>query len=79
MKSQISLIAAGLFVATMALGFAAVGHLPSFKSREVAPLVHGAELTGAGARRIYCFIGMKGEPGSLYRGWVCDEVSPRQN
>ena len=37
MKSQISLIAVGLIVATMALGFAAVGHLPSFKSREAAP------------------------------------------
>jgi hypothetical protein len=58
------LIAVGLIVATMALGFAAVGHLPS---REAASPAQGAELTGTGARRVYCFIGMKGEPpGSLY-------------
>ncbi len=73
MKSHFSLIAVGLIVATMTLGFAAVGHLPAFKSRAAAPPpVRDAELTGAGARRIYCFIGIKRESGNLYRGWVCE-------
>lgn len=78
MKSQIALVAVGLVLATAALGFATLGHLPAFNSREAA-LVRPDDSTGAGVPlRIDCFIGMKGEPGSLYRGWVC-VMSPRPN
>lgn len=73
MKRQISFAAMVLVVATAALGFAIVRHRPLFNSREAAP-VRPDDPTGEGVpRRIDCFIGMKGELGSLYRGWICDE------
>ncbi|MFZ0496795.1 MAG: hypothetical protein WBE80_14920 [Methylocella sp.] len=73
MKRQISFIAIGIVAATTALGLATAGHLPAFNSRETAPPVRMADLTGAGAaRRVYCYSGIKGAPGSLYRGWVCE-------
>lgn len=73
MKSQISFIAIGIVIATTVLGFATTGQLPASNSREIVPAVHMADLTGAGiARRVYCYSGIKGAPGSLYRGWVCE-------
>jgi hypothetical protein len=35
--------------------------------------VRVADSASTGApRRVYCYSGIKGEPGSLYRGWVCE-------
>jgi hypothetical protein len=76
MKRQISFAAMVLVVATTALGFAIVRHRPLINTREAAP-VRPDDSTGEGVpRRIDCFIGMRGEPGSLYRGWICDEREP---
>ncbi len=73
MKSQISFVAIGIVIATTVLGFATAGPLPAFDSREIVPAVHMAGLTGASVeRRVYCYSGIKGAPGSLYRGWVCE-------
>jgi len=72
MKSQITFTALGLVLATTALGFATVGHLPSFHSSEITP-IRVIQPTGAEAPRpIHCYSGLKGEPGKLYRGWVCE-------
>ena len=72
MKSQISFIAMGIVAATTALGFATIGHLPAANPNVIAP-VHVADSAGTGApRRVYCYSGIKGEPGNLYRGWVCE-------
>jgi hypothetical protein len=71
MKSKLSFTAIGVFFAMAALGFTAVGHLPVFHSRARTAPVRVAEPTDAPPNRIDCFIGMKGEPGSLYRGWIC--------
>lgn len=72
MKSQISFIAIGLVAATMALGFATVGPLPAANPLGIAP-VRVTDSAGTGnPRRVYCYSGIKGEPGSLYRGWICE-------
>jgi hypothetical protein len=72
MKSQISFIAVGLVVATAALGFATVGRLPALPPHETVVPVRVAEAAGTSAPpRVYCYNGTKGEPGKLYRGWVC--------
>jgi hypothetical protein len=71
MKSKLSFTAMGIVFAIAVLGFAATGHLPAFHSRAGTSPVRIAEPTDAPPHRIYCFIGMKGELGSLYRGWVC--------
>jgi len=35
--------------------------------------VRVADSASTGApRRVYCYSGIKGEPGNLYRGWVCE-------
>jgi hypothetical protein len=71
MKSQISFIAMGLVVATTALGFATAGRLPALIPHATVP-VRVAEAAGTGVpRRVYCYSGIKGEPGRLYRGWIC--------
>jgi len=71
MKSKIFLIAIGVFVAAMALGFTTVGRLPA--SPETAtPIVHQADAIGASTTRgSYCFSGERSEQGHLDRGWVC--------
>jgi hypothetical protein len=72
MKSQISFIAIGLVTATTALGFATGGHLPAANPKVIVP-VRVADSASTGApRRVYCYSGIKGEPGNLYRGWVCE-------
>ena len=72
MKSRLYFTVIGLVLATTILGFATVHHLPAFKSHEATAPVRVAESTATSApRRVDCFIGMKGEQGSLYRGWVC--------
>jgi hypothetical protein len=75
MKSKLSFMAMGIVLASAALGLAAVGHLPFFpSSARIAP-VRVAEPSGARPNHTNCFIGMKGEPsepGSLYRGWICE-------
>lgn len=71
MKTQLSFTAVGLVLATTALGFATVGRLPAVSARETTP-VRVANVTSTGAPpRVHCYSGVKGEPGSLYRGWVC--------
>ncbi|HUI21112.1 MAG TPA: hypothetical protein VLZ74_08715 [Methylocella sp.] len=71
MKSQISFVAVGLVVATTALGFATVGPLPAPNTaREIVP-VRIVDSTDTAARRVYCYNGIRGESGSLSRGWVC--------
>lgn len=72
MKSKLIFTAIGFVVAVAALGFAAAGHFPGFHSRVRTTPVRVAEPTDAPPNRIDCFIGMKGEPGSLYRGWICE-------
>ena len=71
MKSQLSFTAIGLVLATAALGFAAVGHLPGVHPRETVTVSVAGAKDGP-PHRIDCFIGMRGEPGSLYRGWICE-------
>jgi hypothetical protein len=71
MKTQLSFTALGLVLATTALGFATVGHPSAVSPRETTPVrVANGASTGA-PPRVYCYSGVKGEPGSLYRGWVC--------
>lgn len=70
MKSQISFIAIGLVAATTALGFATVGPLRTNPSVTAPVRVSDSVVTGA-PPRVYCYSGVKGSQGSLYRGWVC--------
>jgi hypothetical protein len=72
MKSQICFVAMGLILATTALGFATVGHVPPFRSHETTPIQVSQSTPEPGPRRVYCYSGLKGEPGKLYRGWVCE-------
>jgi hypothetical protein len=73
MKSQTSFIAMGIVVATTALGFATVGHLPSLRPpHETAPIRLTDSTAASTPRRVYCYNGTKGEPDNLYRGWVCE-------
>jgi hypothetical protein len=72
MKSQIYLTALGLVLATSALGFATVGHLPSFHARETAPIRAFQPAAEDAPHPIRCYNGVKGEPEKLYRGWVCE-------
>jgi hypothetical protein len=71
MKSQISFIAMAIIVAITALGFATVGHLPSLRPHETAPIRLTDSSAASTPRRVYCYNGTKGEAGNLYRGWVC--------
>ncbi|HUB64581.1 MAG TPA: hypothetical protein VL996_09085 [Methylocella sp.] len=70
MKSQISFIATGLVAATIALGFATVGRLPALLHHETSE-IRLADSAPDTPPRVYCYSGIKGEPGSLYRGWIC--------
>jgi hypothetical protein len=74
MKSQMSFIAMAIVVATTALGFATVGHLPSFQLRDMAPIHLNDSSASSNPRRVYCYNGMKGGPGNLSRGWVCESA-----
>jgi hypothetical protein len=70
MKSQLSFVATGVLLGVAALGFAAVRFLPASNPQSSSPQVHMAE--AASPNRIYCYSGMKGVQGRLYRGWVCE-------
>jgi hypothetical protein len=73
MKRRLSFAAMGLVLGTTALGFATHRDLSAFNSHQAAaPLVHRGEATETRPRRVYCFIGTKGAPDSLFRGWICD-------
>jgi hypothetical protein len=56
MKSQIS-IAMAIIVATTALGFATVGHLPSLRPHETAPIRLTDSSAASTPRRVYCYNG----------------------
>lgn len=71
MKSQLSFTVMGLVLATAALGFAAVGHLPGLHPRETATVGIARAMDGP-PHQIHCFMGLKGEPANLYRGWICE-------
>lgn len=71
MKSKHFFAAMGTVLAIAAVGSAAVGHLPGFHSAVRTSPVRFAEPTDAPPNRIDCFIGMQGEPGNLFRGWIC--------
>ncbi|HUZ91457.1 MAG TPA: hypothetical protein VMU78_06115 [Methylocella sp.] len=78
MKSQISFIAMAIIVATTALGFATVGRLPSLQPHVTTPIGFTNSSAASTPRRVYCYNGIKGEPGNLYRGWVCEsERAPK--
>jgi hypothetical protein len=72
MKSKLSFAAVGVVFPVAALGFTAVGHLPVFQSRARTAPIRVAKPTDVLPNRVYCFIDMKGEPGRLYRGWICE-------
>jgi hypothetical protein len=72
MKSQIFFIAMGIVVSTTALGFATVGQPPAPQPYKTTPVLITDSAAANKPRRIYCYNGTKGEPGSLYRGWVCE-------
>ncbi|HUZ91456.1 MAG TPA: hypothetical protein VMU78_06110 [Methylocella sp.] len=70
MMTQLSFTVAGVVFATVALGFTAVGQLPSFPFRETI-LVRIANATGTLSNRIYCKNGENGQYSEVHRGWVC--------
>jgi hypothetical protein len=71
MKSKIFFIAMVVVVATMPLGLATIGRLPTSQAT-APPVVRVADSTGAGATRgNYCFGGARREQGHVDRGWVC--------
>lgn len=80
MKSQMSFIALGLVISTTALGFATVGPLPEAPRHESSQIRFAKSSGSSAAQKIFCYSGIKGEPGKLYRGWICEpEHSPILN
>ena len=72
MKSQISFIAIVLVAATAVLGFATVGPLRATPETQTTFVQVSESNTHGPASRVFCYNGIRGEQGSLYRGWICE-------
>jgi hypothetical protein len=72
MKSQLSFIAIVLIAATTVLGFATVGPMRATNSPVTIPVRVSDSVVASPAPRVYCYSGIKGKQGGLYRGWICE-------